>query len=837
MNRKSNQPHERWRDITVICRDSLKRQTVNLFALMALAWIPTSVQEVRASTDNSSTNKVIEEVIVSATKKAQVSQKVPISMSVMSDEFIVEQGITDITEALTFVPNFTYEEVGVFSTPRCRGFSVDGRNLSFEPPCGIAIDGVSYTRPAFFRTAMIDLQRMEVLRGPQGTTFGKNTTAGIVSLVTKDPTDELTANVNFQYGERNRRRVEAGVGGPIIRETVNFRLAVLKEKVDGYIKNTAADIRGAEAYAGGVDREGFRVKLFFPNVFNSDLKFTYENFDIFNIGLPQSYNGQTTPFFRRFVKQYDPDANFDPWCYCQTQDEPTLTSTMLERYQIDWSYDLSGWIIEAVGAYAKINDSSHFDADFTPAPAIDDTRSQQAPSSSLEVRLLSPDLPGIFGLKELFGNELGQSNVLLGVYRLKEKLKTHNVINVRDYSTGAVATALTVDDDTTPVPPPYEDTLLGRLGIPEPTEFNIKNYTQEQTTLAAFAQFTWNVTDRWMFEIGGRISKEKKNAQLQNILSDPAPVLEVILDEFETSGSVQRYDFQPKVTIGYLPTGGLSFFARGSRGFKSGGFNQGIGTEPGSSSRFDGQQVAFLYEPEVATEWAFDAKMKLFDGAMRLNLSLFRLTIEDFQVFTFLPEDRLPSGERVPFTSFATVLNAGMARSQGFEADLMYLPTNWLTVIGTVGLSDTEFLDFKHNACGATSNSDGDDDDRCDVTGRMFQGTPKWNNTLTLMTTLPLDGISSWLEGVELTASSTVEYFSSKLLEATLVSSSRQSSFYRYKAQVGISKPSQGWSVQVIGKNLTNERTATQEVANTQSFAFHTPEPPRAIYTQFTWHY
>ena len=222
--------------------------------LLQLGATPTLAQnaslEAAASsnTKTSATSKrrsrEIEEVIVSAQKRDEAVQDVPISMSVMDANFMVEQGVTDLREALLYVPNVAVEQAGFFAAPRARGFTFNNNNKAFEPPLGLAIDGIPYTRIPYFLAATFDLKRIEVLRGPQGTTFGKNTTAGLIHMLTADPTEEFAFSANAQTGELNRQRVELMASGPVIKDFMNIRVAAFDDKRDGFVENTTDDLFG-----------------------------------------------------------------------------------------------------------------------------------------------------------------------------------------------------------------------------------------------------------------------------------------------------------------------------------------------------------------------------------------------------------------------------------------------------------------------------------------------------------------------------------------------------------------------------------------------------------------
>jgi iron complex outermembrane recepter protein len=246
---------------------------------LAFAWIALLSLGVARAQDEPPP-RVVEEIIVTAQKREQAMEDVPISMSVLDTEFLAEQGLTDIREALLFTPNAKVEVAGYFASPRVRGFSFNNNNKAFEPPAGLAVDGVLYTRIGYFASALFDLERLEVLRGPQGTTFGKNTTAGLINVVTRGPTDEYTGYADVQIGEFDRHRVEAGVGGPILKDFVNFRLSGLFDEQDGFVENTTSFVAGANENFRGRDRKGLRAKLGFPDLLGSRLVLTYEHADL-----------------------------------------------------------------------------------------------------------------------------------------------------------------------------------------------------------------------------------------------------------------------------------------------------------------------------------------------------------------------------------------------------------------------------------------------------------------------------------------------------------------------------------------------------------------------------
>ena len=180
---------------------------------------------------------VLDEIIVTAQQRAESLQDVPVSVAAVTAEKIFDAGVVDLQGLSEYVPNFTINETGISTTISIRGIS-SGINPGFEQSVGMYNDGLFYGRGQLARIPMIDMERVEVLRGPQGILFGKNSIAGAVSQITAKPTDEFEGSVTALYepdhGEEDLRLV---LSGPLT-DNLSGRLAVLTRDLDGYIKNT-----------------------------------------------------------------------------------------------------------------------------------------------------------------------------------------------------------------------------------------------------------------------------------------------------------------------------------------------------------------------------------------------------------------------------------------------------------------------------------------------------------------------------------------------------------------------------------------------------------------------
>ena len=777
------------------------------------------------SGEDARSERRVEEIIVTAQKREQAIEDVPISMSVLDDTFIAEHGITDLHEALLFVPNAKVDVAGFFVSSRIRGFSFVIDNKAFEPPAGFALDGVVYPRFGYFQTAMLDVERVEVLRGPQGTTFGKNTTAGLIDVITKNPTDDFSGAVSLQLGERERRRLEAAISGPIVEDLVNFRLAVLADEEDGFIDNTTAAISPTAAERlRGRDYKALRAKLAFPDLFDSELLLSAEIADLSDggVGVQLWHAGPTVS---ALLRGYDPNVDFERGNFVSSIDQRDYRTTKLKTFRADWSRDFAGWGVHALAAHSIYEEEVQLDNDFGPSPTLVTRDSDKSPTTTFELRAVSPKLEGLFGIERAFGFDLGATDFLAGLFYQRRVLGDGNLrlmgneVQVAELFVAGFADA----GLELPTLPPLPD-----LGL---VEEYARTFEQRGHAVAGFAQAEWHFAERWTLGTGARLGYETKEAdwELRAISQEGVLFFASGVQEFVAHHSVSEFHVQPKVSLNYRPFEHVSLFAHWAKAYRSGGFNA-------FAARANESELT--YGSESATEWAIDAKTTLFDGAARLNVSLYRMDVEDFQVLTRIPLFFLP-------VAFPATTNAPKARAQGVEVDLTWLATDWLTIIGTIGFNDTEYVDFRINDCALDrANTDGDADSRCDASGRAFWGAPEWNNTLTANVVYPLSALPAVgralppaLGEVDWTLSATMEYSDVYYPDPDLDFRKRQPSFFRWRASAGFANRRQGWSFNVIGENLTNESVSLLDADVVPGFFVTFPDASRIVFGQFRWEF
>ena len=763
-------------------------------------------------------NRTLDEILVVAQKKTESVQKVPLSISALDSEFLEEWSVTDINSASLYTPNVKITDAGYFLLPRIRGFGTNQNNKAFEPPAGVAIDGIPYTRLEYFTGALFDVQRLEVLRGPQGTTFGKNTTAGLMHIITRDPGDEYDFYLDGQLGEFQRKRLEGAFGGPIIEGKLLGRIAILYDDRDGFVTNTALDPQDAPTRGRGSKREGLRAKLLLPDLWGTEFKISFEHtrFEAIGAGIEMF---DVSPAMQNTIRSYDAGADFIRANNKGTINSADFREVELNTVTAEWRGSFGEWGLVAIGGYSVLEGSAALDIDGTPVNALSGTDADKSPTITGEFRVESPILDGFLGVKKLFGMELGTSSILAGTYFQRREIIGQGI----GYEFGLpiidlLATGLGGDQ------PQLIQNLLGAiLGIVPPldslpllddyAEFAVQDFDQTSKAYSVFAQLDWDFSERWGLQLGGRLSYETKEASFfQQHLQTPSPVLAIAgVEEYATQRDREELQFVPRVALTFQMTPDVGFFLHWAQGFRGGGFN---------AFAFRNNDDELLYESETAQDWGFDIKTKFADGAARLNISFFWLTVTDFQVLTSRQSDLgIGLGQSI-------VENAPKARSRGIEADFTWLVNDWLSLFSTLGVNDTEYLDFTFNSCFLdNSNTDGDADERCDATGKPFAITPLVSGTVLALMTWPLGKT-----GLELAVGGGLDYQTEQFSNFSLDPRYKHPFTIRYRATLGLGDIDRRWNIRLQGKNLTDERIPIRQGQVNRGYVIEAYENPRTIY-------
>ena len=730
-----------------------------------------------ALTTNAAT---LEEIVVTAQQRAESLQDVPVSVAAVTAKKISDSGIVDLQGLSELVPNFSINETGISTTVTIRGIS-SGINSGFEQSVGMYNDGIFYGRDQLARVPMIDMERVEVLRGPQGILFGKNSIAGAVSQISAKPTDEFEGSVTALYepdhGETDLRMV---LSGPLT-DNLSGRLAVMTRELDGYVKNTELGVDEQNE-----DEQVVRATLRWDvnDSVTATLKSSQSTFDVLGRdmevyqsfghleALNSVYNSPTAPWSVDTELNYIADNNG------HFSNNEVNNSTLT----VDW--DLEGLTLTSVTGYVDYEFTESCDCDFTGAPVFDAGRQEEYQQLSQEFRVTS-DLGSNF-------------DYIAGLFFQDTDLTYADQIQLPD--------------------PTVVNTALGLLGAGAlqpfaPGSSTDRTFNQEGEVIALFAQGTWSVSEALRLTVGGRYTEEKKDANRQQrhkanatfggqympaVTADPVSgAYNVLYGIFaieaydQINGKLDDSPFSPVVTMEWDANPDTMVYATWTKGYKSGGFDARSNGHPDASVNNGLKSGAAItgsweFANEEATSVELGSKMSLADGAAELSVAWYMTDYTDLQVSQF------------DGTLGFNVTNAGEAKVKGIEADGRWALTDNITLTGSVAYLDFNYEKFPNSQC-YFQQEDTDGDKLCDAGGKRKEFTPE------LQANLGAAWASEMSNGLELNASLDVSFMDEYLYAANLDPRSKQDAYSMVNARIALAGSEGAWELALLGRNLTDE--------------------------------
>ena len=769
---------------------------------------------------------VLEEVIVTATIRAESLQDVPVSVNAVSGEKMMEAGISKVEDLQAYVPNLTMSETGIGTNIYIRGIG-SGINPGFEQSVGMYFDGVSYGRAQLTRAPFLDLERVEVLRGPQNILFGKNSIAGALSLISARPGQEFEGLVSGTYEvETNERVLDFMVSGPI-NDEFGARLAIRKREIDGHIENLTLNRDEPQR-----DEQTIRLIVDWdatPDL-SASLKMELGKFDV---------NGRQIEIIND-QPSTSTTSQFTGKTYGQILDNTVIgvgpitlatvdaDSSVLNNHQDfkrssngDYSYNDTHNITLNVD-YAWGDHQFTFitgilgyetdelcDCDFTGAPIFAVAAEEEYSQFSQEFRWVSP-------IGETF-------EFIGGGFYQKSELDFFDSIQV---SSDILPDLLNADDlqkgGANGEAPPFDLTggLLGlglggigdagdeirNLGTP-------RNFSSDTELFSVFLQTTWNITDLFRATFGVRYSYEEKDGSRKLELSDLStgairPVGEVdtvvaknfSAERHDLKGSRSEGNFAPSINLQYDWSDDVMLYTTLSRGYKSGGYDARSNASPEANPVRPIQNItspdsapiivgSFEYEEEQATSFEAGAKTTLLDGAAELNIAAFYTKYDDLQVSIF------------DGTLGFNVGNAGAATTMGLELDGRMALTENLMMTGALAFLDFEFTDFANGQCyqGQTPDSNVSGTDYCDYKGKSNQYVADYSGNLTFVYSTMVNKDIEFRGGVDFVF--TGSYNSSQNLDP----SQEQDAYVKSNVRLSLGDVTKGWEAAFLVKNLTDE--------------------------------
>ncbi len=684
----------------------------------------------------------LEEVIVTAQKRVESLQDVPISVSAIQGEQIQEAGIPNMAALADYVPNLHITNGAVNTNIYMRGVG-SGNNQGFEQSVGMYIDGVYMGRGRQYRNAFLDLERVEVLRGPQGTLFGRNTVAGAINITsaTTSPGDELNGEIALS-AEQNGGLIAEGFIGGSITDTLGARFAFKYRETDGYVENVYLGTDEPE-----IEESAYRISLAWEATDDLFVKLKYSHsneervgaqsatwlfldpdarnevvpnrsafasaaYALVDVNFPEINDSAGQPFETFKDNGYGADSEIGIGRY------PDGDDAKVDNFVLDINYQMGDYTLTAITGWSEYEVESGSDVDWMPLRFISRDDDQDYEQFSQEIRIASP------------GGEF--FDFVAGAYYDTSELSTDRLVGIDasfgdligDLPGSAISPALPGiplrDIGVTSLLPLISDPLFA-YGADQAGRNHL--YELDSESWAVFFQGTINMTDAMRLTLGLRYTKEEKEVYSRQYLVDDITGYDTPSDNFYLAqiqaGFFNTYTYEydddrstdeliPSVTFQWDVGDDSMLYASFSQGFKSGGFTAADDGEPGGLSlgefpcaqEPDGSFIPgncydptlpnedFEFDDETVDAYEIGGKHTLFDSSVTLNWAAFYTEYDNLQTAIF---------KGVGFT----VKNAGSSEIKGVEIDARWAATEGLQFGLNVAYLDAEYAEFADAPCTA----------------------------------------------------------------------------------------------------------------------------------------
>jgi iron complex outermembrane recepter protein len=714
------------------------------------------------------TAETLEEIVVSAQRRAEDVQKVPISMQVVTGQDLALQNQNSLDVMSQTVPGLYIAPDGPNNDMYIRGIGSGGYE-SVDQSVATFVDDIYHGRSRLSSTAFLDLDRVEVLKGPQTTYFGNNAIAGALNIVTKKPTNEFEAEWRALYGSYGQYAFEGALGIPVT-EQFAIRLALADNGDSGWITNI-----NIGRSTPSQDNLAGRLTMTYRPIedFDATLKIEGSNNRVSNGGwgaqpfqivncppqlpLPASFGDGNCAIALSQHIPFGINNNENAAEASQSTRLKTGEGVLTINYR-KW-----GDTITSVTGFSAYNYDENTDGDAVPAYLQTFSLPERYHQISQELRIASPsDQP---------------LEYLAGAYYQSDYTKIGLVENFPFLNPIIQAT------------PPFAP-LVPYL----PVGRNI-SYTQDEDVYSLFGAVTWNATPELKLNVGLRGSWVSKNftqnlyyAQGTAIFDGQVPLPPAVASLPSAFGlgppgfiSAHRTDRAP------MPSAGLQYqfapqtmaYFSFARGFKAGGFN---------SADSSGIAADAAYGPEHVNAYELGVKSKWLDNRLLLNLDVFRSNYSDLQVQTLVYINSAVVGQY-------EVRNAASSISQGVEFEGQWALTDAFRLIAYATYADAHYVSYPNASPDVFEAAPVPSQD---LSGRPTLFAPKWTGSLKAMYTIALPRHYS------LTATISPYFSSSYFLHQTDERQFEQGGYTRLDARLTLQLPNEHWAIDLIGQNLTN---------------------------------
>jgi len=728
------------------------KKSINHVLPMISALILDSPTYGQALPAQSPIGSLIEEIVITARKKSEAEklQDVPVAVSAFTGEQLDVLFGADLVNIAASVPNATFKESATFPNYGnfyIRGMGVAGTVLSDDPAVGIFLDGMYLGIAAGLVTDTFDMEAVEILRGPQGTLFGRNVTGGAVILRTRRPTEEFHFRARGILGNDQRQEIALSASGPLASDALRGKLTVFDKRRDDQFDNL---IPGGEDY-GEIDQTVTRATL------------VWDTNEIITATLMTEHGVSEDDPGTLWVHDIPGNA-FSPstlktagvTIFARPRHEEVSSSVADPRATSRWSHAIAEieWgkqdtAVKSITAWRDFEQhglSNDFDGSELPLFDVQNTGIEQEQ----------------FSQEFIYAGKLSQTvDLTAGVFYFDQRYHYR------------------------------ENRFLGSLA--EPDWYTLSN--TDHAVAGLFLQTDIAISPEWNLTLGGRYSREKKEAAIAQLASSPGCFIsfDTCLPNFDDD---KRWNnFTPKVGLQWLPGNDLQLYGSWTRGFRSGGFNirQAAPIVPGP------------YNEETVDAYEIGFKGDFFDNRLRLNAAYFYNEFDDLQRTVVLGD-----GTQI-------VTNAAAAVIQGAELEGQYLVADALLLKAALGYTDSELQDFARG--GGLPPID----------GTRMPFVPLWTRNLDIIYGLPVASGALTLR---------LNYRYEDEAEATDDNTgfpvARRET---YNASLSYSPNSNSWRVSLFGNNLTNTLKGGQTTNAPGLVVLETALAPRSYGVELAWEY
>jgi iron complex outermembrane receptor protein len=620
-----------------------------------------------SAAQGATTDSGIGEIVVTAQKRSENIQNVPIAISAVGSQFLESRGITSIDGLGAIAPNVKFERAPsnkTISQISIRGSVTINPAVTWEPAVGLYLNGVYIAKAQGSIFDVADLERVEILRGPQGTLYGRNALAGAVNLVPKMPSGELGFKGEISYGNYNAWKGRAVLDLPSFGP-FSLKLSGQIQKRDGFIKVVPnaypqAFLAGPNSVnrtndVGG--KSGMVQLRFHPegSIFTADYMFDYSKFDqrpdyaqlvrINRNGDPRDIfdpNSPSYPFAGAFfpLNLYDRAGRQS---IASLDANPLYEKSRTFGHGLTLALDLGDATVKSITAYRNLEWSDSLDLDGSPLPVALTQRDTKFHSWSQELQVTGKALDS-------------RLNYVVGLFYYKEKAET---LGPQSFFGGGAS---------------YQS-----------------DYGSHTEALAGYAQLDYNFTDALKLTLGARYTHEEKditryfriNYDSANGITAPLVVANL---PYGSVPDAKYNSFSPAVTLAYQANKDINLYARFAQGFKSGGFNGETNSfgAPTADCPSGAIELCNPYRPEKVNSYEIGLKTRLADGKVIFNVAAFWDEHKDIQLSVF----------KAGAGASSVVNNAAQARIRGLEIETVLRPVDQLTVNASLAFIDPKYKSY-----------------------------------------------------------------------------------------------------------------------------------------------